>query len=445
VGRAARAGRAGVLVTIVAIVLAAAGAGAAPAAAAWSRPFDLAPPGSLDDLAPALAFAPSGAAAASFGVQDVDTPGVSQAYLSIRSARGAISPPTTITGAQQILALAYDGSSLELLTGSAPSGPSGLTCCSSAGAVQVPPGGATGAPRTLVGGLTGATLGQLLTLGDGQMLAAVATERGVWVVQSSKGDRFGVPHLLTGAGQMPESMSAAWLGGESTIVAWTQGSGVAGMASPQAIETATGTRRSPPRRARVALTVPAGHRIDELAVTRRGSAATVAWIESWYDRGGAYHSVVQAADLTAHPAAHTISPANRIASGLSLAADAGGDQAASWQSCTAGGACTTEVATRGGHGGTFGSARSLGAVDPGEPPSSAVSVRGQMLVGWVAGGHPLAAVAGSPSAPFGAPRVLSSTVYALQETVAFGPAGQALAAWTQGTLDPSVVGAFDAP
>jgi hypothetical protein len=36
---------------------------------------------------------------------------------------------------------------------------------------------------------------------------------------------------------------------------------------------------------------------------------------------------------------------------------------------------------------------------------------------------------------------LSSTTFALDLTVGFGPGRQALAAWTQGTLNPSVVGA----
>jgi hypothetical protein len=40
---------------------------------------------------------------------------------------------------------------------------------------------------------------------------------------------------------------------------------------------------------------------------------------------------------------------------------------------------------------------------------------------------------------FGAGRPLSSTVYAFDATVAAGPRGQAAVAWTQGTLNPSLV------
>jgi hypothetical protein len=51
------------------------------------------------------------------------------------------------------------------------------------------------------------------------------------------------------------------------------------------------------------------------------------------------------------------------------------------------------------------------------------------------------ATASAPGRPFGAPSTLSSTTFALDLTVGFGSGGQALAAWTQGTLNPSVVGA----
>ena len=122
------------------------------------------------------------------------------------------------------------------------------------------------------------------------MLAAVATERGVWVVQSAKANRFGAQHLLTRGGQMPETLDAAWLGGESSIVAWTSANGIAGQAAPRSISYALGSKTGAPHGVKTAVTVPAGHRIDELGVAARGGGATVAWVESWYDKGGAYHS-----------------------------------------------------------------------------------------------------------------------------------------------------------
>jgi hypothetical protein len=62
-------------------------------------------------------------------------------------------------------------------------------------------------------------------------------------------------------------------------------------------------------------------------------------------------------------------------------------------------------------------------------------------VGWVRGGHPVAAVGAASSGRFGSARVLSASTFALDLTVAFGPRREALVAWTQGTLNPSVVAA----
>jgi hypothetical protein len=71
----------------------------------------------------------------------------------------------------------------------------------------------------------------------------------------------------------------------------------------------------------------------------------------------------------------------------------------------------------------------------------AVGAHGQVLVGWVRAGKPVAASAASAGGRFGGPVTLSSTTFALDLTVGFGSAGTGMAAWTQGTLNPSVVGA----
>jgi hypothetical protein len=420
------------------VLAAALGAALAPAAQArWARPFQFAAPGSLDRLAPMLAFSPAGTAAAAFGTDDVDTPGTSQAYLTTRSPGGAVGPPRAIAGQRQILALAYDGSALQLLTGSSPADE---ICCSSAQAIKIGADGRTGRPRTLVAGLAGATLGRLLTLGGGRMLAAVATERGVWVAQSARGDRFGQQHRLTGASQTPESLVAAWLGGDATVVAWTAGPGPAGAADPRSLYYANGTRSASPRREHTALTVASGHRIDEVGVARSKGGETVAWIESWFDRGGTYHAEVKTLDIGPHAAVHTVSPGGRVASGLTLDGDAAGDQSISWASCTVAGACTAQVAVRGA-GGQFGPSRTLGALDPSETPASSVGPNGQVVAGWISAGRPVASVEAAPGRGFGAPTPLSSTTFALDIAVGFGPKRRALAAWTQGTLNPSVVGA----
>jgi len=409
----------------------------AAAQARWSAPFRFAAPGTLDVVPAVLAISGSGGAAAAFGIQDVDTPGVSQAYVTLRPAHGAPDTPIAIPGAQQVLDATYDGGALELLTGTAASD---ATCCSSAQAVQVSAGGRVARARTLVGGLTGATLGRLLTLKNGQMLAAVATERGVWVTQSPQANRFAGPHLLTRGGQMPETLAATWLGGENTIVAWTTANGIAGVAAPRSITYALGSRTRAPHAVKTAVTVPPGHRIDELGVAARGGVATAAWIESWYDKAGGYHSIVRATDIAPHATVRNLSPANRLASGLSFAGDVAGDQETAWESCTVQSVCQAQVDGRSAKG-SFGPARALGAIDPSQAPALAVSAHGQVLVGWVRGGRPVAAMAAAPGRRFGAPSTLSSTTFALDLTVGYGSGGQALVAWTQGTLNPSVVGA----
>lgn len=409
----------------------------AVAQAKWGAPFQFAKPGTLDVVPPLLAVSGSGAAAAAFGIQDVDSPGVSRGYVTLRPAHGAPGNPIAVSGSSQVLAATYDGGSLELLTGTARSD---QTCCSSAQAVQVSGRGAVARPRTLVSGLAGATQGRLLTLKNGAMLAAVATERGVWVVQSARANRFGGQHLLTRGGLMPETLDAAWLGGQNTIVAWTGAKGVAGQAAPRSISYALGAKGHGPRGAKTAVTVPAGHRIDEMAVAARAGRATAAWIESWFDKRDTYHSIVRAMDIAPHATVRDLSPANRLASSLSFAGDVAGDQEVAWESCTSQASCQAQADGRGAKG-SFGAVRTLGSIDASQEPSVAVGGHGQVIVGWVRGGTPLASTATSAGGRFAGPATLSSTTFALDLTVAFGAGGAGLATWTQGTLNPSVVGA----
>ena len=412
----------------------------AVAQAKWGAPFQFAKPGTLDVVPPVLAISGSGAAAAAFGIQDVDTPGVSQGYVSLHPAHGGAGgtrSPIAVAGSSEILAAAYDGGSLELLAGTARSD---QTCCSSAQAVQVSAGGAVARPRTLVSGLAGATQARLLILKNGAMLAALATERGVWVVQSAKSNHFGAQHLLTRGGLMPETLDAAWLGAENTIVAWTGAKGVAGQAAPRSISYALGVKGHAPRAVKTAVTVRAGHRIDELGVAARQGGATAAWIESWFDKGNTYHSIVRAMDIAPHATVRDLSPGSRLASGLSFAGDAAGDQELAWESCTFQASCQTLADGRGAKG-SFGAVRTLGPIDASQEPSVAVGPHGQVLAGWVRAGKPVAATASSAGGRFAGPATLSSTTFALDLSVAFGARGAGLATWTQGTLNPSVVGA----
>jgi hypothetical protein len=337
-----------------------------------------------------------------------------------------------------VVALSYDGSALELLTGVAPRS---LACCSAVQAVRLTAGGVLQPPRTLVGGLTGPAYGQLLTLGNGAMLASVATERAVWVVQSSRSDRFGSQHRLGSAAQIPQSLASAWLGGESTIVVWSSAKGPTGVADPRTLYYAMGSRRGAPSKVKSLLTVPGGHRIDELGAARRGSGATVAWVESWYDKRRNFHSEIRAADVGAHPAVRNLAGSTMPASGVDIAADAAGDQAISWKSCRPNGSCTVSVAVRGAKS-TFGPYSSFGQVDPAQAPAVTVGPNGQAIVAWIRSGRPMAAVGSARNRRFGATRTLSSRAqFASDLTVAYGPRRTALAAWSQGTLSPSVVGA----
>ncbi len=414
--------------------MAASAVGAPAAWAGWSSAFELVKPGSLDYLPTQLAFSPGGAAAAAFATDNVDTPGSSQAYLVVRAADGAISPTWPLPATGQVLALAYDRSGIELLIGPTSGG---LDCCSSAEAVRFTVGGSLQRPQTLVGGLTGATLARLVVLGDARMLAAIATEQGVWALQSNRAGSFSGKRRLTATSEAPESLSATWLGGENSLVAWTAASGPPGSADPRDIYYAQGSKKDGPQAAHVLLAVAAGHRIDELGVARHGSGATAAWVESWYDAHG-YHSQVREADFGSHPTARSLSSANGQASGISFAADAAGAQAVAWETCTGAGTCSVHVATRGAKG-QFGFPVALGAIDATQTPSVAVGPGGQVVVGWVRNGNPVAAVGSAGGGRFGPVQVLSPTVYALDLTVAFGPRRDALVVWTQGTLNPSVV------
>jgi hypothetical protein len=273
---------------------------AAPAAAraGWGRPFELVKPGTLDYLPTQLAFSGSGAVAAGLAIGDLDMPGSMQAYLVSRSARGAVSRLRKLSGASQVLALGYAGPALELLAGTT-SGK--LDCCSAVQALRVSGGGAVQRRQTIVSGLTGATVGQVVGLADGRMMAAVAGERGVWTAQSSKRGVFADKRRLTSASQSPQSLAATWLGGDDSLVAWTAASGPAGSADPRSIFYSQGSKADGPRHTHSLLQVPSGHRIDELSVARRGANATAAWVESYSDRRGGYHSQIRAADFSAHP------------------------------------------------------------------------------------------------------------------------------------------------
>ena len=411
---------------------------AAPAragAARWGAPFRLAGPYDAD-LAPAqLAVSSSGALAAGFSVFDEDSPQVSQAMIAVRGERGA-TRVRRVSGTQEILGLAYDGARPALLGGvSAP----GQACCARAQVTELAGAGFT--PGHLVGdGLTGATTGTLQPLPGGGLLAALATDRGVWAAQSSSGTRFGSTRRLSSGSAVPWVLAAAQGTGGQTSVAWLAAPDGSGQSGPGQILVAGGSPPAAPGRAQAVLTVRPGRELDELALAPLGTGTTAAWIESWFDAHGAYRSQAVVADLRQPLRARALPVAGQVASGLTLAGGAGGEQLLAFRACDSRGACSARAALR-PRGQHFGAPVRLGPIDPGQAPAAAITPGGAVVVAWVAGGQVFAEWR-APGAPgFTAPHRLSPTLYAADLVLAAGPGSEAVAAWTQGTVAPSVVAA----
>jgi hypothetical protein len=403
----------------------------------WSRPFTLAGPYAEDIAPPQLAFGPGGEAAVGFALFNPDFPGHSEALISTRAPNGKLARPRKVPKAQEVLALAYDGSALELLIGSSPAR---FTCCSRARAVTFGGGKFTN-QRTLVSNVNGAALGALVPLRGTRMLAAVASGAGVWVAASPAVGRFGAARKLTSSISSAQSLSATALSKDGSAVAWTEPAGALANVPAVSIFLATGSAKAAPRGRRLAATAPPGHAIDELDLTGGSAGPTAAWIESWYDSAGAYHAEAALADLVSRPRARRFEVPGQVASGLALAADAKGDQVLTWKTCDELGVCSVRAVSRAA-GRRSGAPQRLGAIDTGEEPAVTVGPNGQALVGWVSGGHVLVAERGSAGGRFGRAATISSVPPAYDLTLAFGPSGQALAVWTQGTAAPRLLAAF---
>ncbi len=132
-----------------------------------------------------------------------------------------------------------------------------------------------------------------------------------------------------------------------------------------------------------------------------------------------------------------------VASGLTLAGDSGGDMLLAWKTCTFSGACA--VHGRGPHGGArirLGRAASTRWTPPSlQWPRLAPSGNG--LLGWIHSGHVVAAALRHGGLQRNT--VVSHTNFAADLAIGFGRRGTALAAWSQGTLSPEVVGAAYRP
>jgi hypothetical protein len=388
------------------------------------------------------AFSSTGSVALGFGVQNIDSPASSVAFAANGASARRIGRPRQLQGAQQTLALGYDGSRLTLLVGSSPKG---LACCSSVAAVQSAPKG-FGAPRTLVRNLSGATVAHLVAL-PGRMLGAVATERGVWVMQTGADGHFAPARRLTGDRVLPEALDLTVLAPSRSIVAWAaptvakpQAPGATTEAGARSIFTATGSTGGSPRGGRAVITVAADHWIDEVALAGGARVPTLAWTESWFDTLGAYHTQVEVEDLGKRARPLVLSPGAELASSIAFSSDSNGEQALTWKGCTPAGTCVLDAALRRARG-RFSTPQQLGPTDASQAPASAVSPNGTALVGWIRDGHVLAAVAGRRASSFGHTHLVSPTGFAADLALTFGSQNQALTTWTQGTFAQSVMGA----
>jgi hypothetical protein len=408
----------------------------AAATAAWGNPFRLTQSYSTDLAPVVVSMSARGDAAAAFSTQNQDNPAGSRPVVAIRASGGAVSPPFEVPGAQLVLDLAYDRSGLRLLTGTSESG---QPCCSTVQVRSLLPSGQFGRAATVVGKLAGATVGSLTPLPSGRLLAAVATDHGVWAAQASPGGGFGPIHRLTAAAAMPWTMASTADASGNTAVAWTETTGQQGEIAPGTIYVATGSERAAPAHSRPAFTLAAGHAVDDVELGPLAQGVTTAWIESWFDQGGTYHTQTVVADLRGGRR-RAFMVAGETGSGLVLAGDARGDQVLAWRSCRPSGSCTVRAAVR-PVGGWFGPSQVLGAVDPGQAPAASVASSGDALVGWISSGHVLAAERRPGARGLGAPRTVSSTSYASGLALAAGASRNAIAAWTQGTFAPDVVGA----
>ncbi|MDQ6820825.1 MAG: hypothetical protein M3076_10930 [Actinomycetota bacterium] len=406
-------------------------------AAGWSHPFRFAGPFSGDVAAPAVAFSSSGQTAVAFALGDEDHPWVSQAITAVRSANGRMSR-MVLPSAKEVLALAFERSTLELLTGT--SSP-GQGCCTGAQAVSLS-GGALSNRRTIVSGLFGVALGRLLTLPGSLITSAVATDRAVWAAQSSAHSGLGPVRRLSGQSSWPQGLAVAGLSGGREEIAWSSSAGLTQSAT--SIDVVSASAKHPPRGPGIVVRMPLGYTVDEVALAPGPHDGTLAWIESWFDATGAYHSAVTVVDLTATLRPRTFEIPSEIAGGLSFVGDRAGDQVVAFRACDALGSCSVMALSRSARG-HYGQPQQLGTIDAPQPPIVAVSPGGGALVGWIDDGHVLFSGRRGATGAFSAPRVVSTTSYAADLTIASGPRGRAVAAWAQGTLSPSVMGALYSP
>lgn len=411
-------------------------AGAAPAGATvWSRSARIAGPEQQSIVGPQLAFSGAGEAAVAFAVQNEQLPGRSRALVGVSTPPGRWRTQA-VRGAQAVLGAVFSRSgTLWLLTGTAPSP---RACCATVSISRRNGGPA----HALVTGLTGTADGRLVALPAGELMAAIATQRGLWVAQSDKHGTFapGSVSQLQFDGA-PAALDATALPSGGAEIAWSV-AGPTGASEAHRILYAVGSARSAPAHPHTAAAVGSANSIDQLALAPANRGATVAWVQSSFSASGAFQSVVMAHDLRRR-AVVEISPSDVLASDLAFAGDAAGDQVIAWDACSGTGTCSVQASVRPAGGG-FGPVQTLGPSDPIEAPAAAISSHGKALVGWIRRGDVLIAARRLRARRFGPVRTVAAAGDDHGVAVGFAPGGGAVAAWTQGSVDPSLKAAWSA-
>lgn len=408
----------------------------ARAAAGWSRPLRLAGPLRADLQPPQVVSLGPRSVIVGSGTENIDAPASAHAAVILRGQRGGFHPLRLIREAQQILAIAAEprAGGFTLLAGSASPG---LVCCSTVTAID-----SAGRSQPILSGLGGATQARLVTIG-GQLLAALATERGVWVAHSTAGHGgLGSAQQLSGSEQFPQSLALTPLSGGGSLVAWTARTGGPTVPGPRTIYLAQGSGGKPPAVGRAAVSVSPGHQIDELGLAGAPGEPTVVWVESWFARGGAFHSEVRAAALSSRFRPVRLSDSGALAEGLSVSAGGQGVELAAFSQCARrSGRCAATGVKRLGRR-SFGAPQRLGALDAGQALSGAVTGDGRAVVGWISAGHVLAAAAPAQGRGFEPALRISSTNLASVLALAPGPGAGAVAVWNQATVSQQVFGSF---
>jgi hypothetical protein len=398
-------------------------------------------PTSISVLGPQVASSATGAAAVTVNEVNLDAQAIASASLALAPPHGAFSVARPIPGAQEVLAIAYSGSTLELLTAS---GPRGQPCCSVVQVIRRGPHGGFGSRQTLVNDAGGGTTGTLVPLANGRMLAVIAAPQRLWASETSArgAGRFGPVRGLTRPGSAPAAVAVSGTPEGGSAIVWTQGSG-------GALFGASAGPGATPSRPRVVLTLPSGHAIDGVQLAPRSGGFNLVWTESWNVATGGYRVQVFASDvvrLGQRVRPRALSPAGAVASGLALSGNAQGAEAAAWDVCSpSGAACVVESRLRAAASGRRGRVRSrwfggtsrLGGIDAGESAVVSTAGAGGSLIGWITGGRVALGTARRGAGRFGPPRMVSGGL-ADDLELGYGPSGEAVAAWTQGTVAPGV-------